>query len=590
MNRTLIALLCGAAFLSSAAEGQQEERQFLPPTMGWSSWNTYGANISENIIKKQADAMVDKGFAEAGYNYINIDDGYFANRDANGRLIIHPQRFPNGMKPVVDYIHSKGLKAGCYSDAGHNTCASKWGGERGGVGAGMYEHDAQDCEMYFNEFGFDFIKVDFCGGVNYHNDENLDLDPRERYTAISNAIKATGRTDVVFNVCRWAYPGTWVSEVADSWRTTGDINASWGSVRDIINENLYLSAYCGGGHYNDMDMLEVGRGLSTNEDITHFGMWCIMSSPLLIGCDMSTVSSSARKIMTNTELIALNQDPLGLQAYVASRDGGVYILVKDIETLNGLTRAVAFYNPTDAQQEATLYFSEIDLDGTVEMRDLVKHSDLDPVTDSFTVTVPAHGSKFYKVKGEERLERTVYEAETAFLSAYQELENNQWKETGVYSENENFSNGAGAGWLGKSNANDLIWKNVYVKEAGEYEAEIDYISGENRIINLTVNGEQRQKLNCNSGGWDKVATVKARFNLKAGNNEVRLFNASNWMPDIDCMTLTRVGDAGIGEIATDAEKNGPIVDLQGRIVSPDGNASSLPAGIYIKDGKKIKID
>lgn len=586
MKKSLIFLTLGAVALSAPAQ----EREFLPPTMGWSSWNTYGANISETIIKKQADAMVSKGFLDAGYNYINIDDGYFANRDANGRLIIHPTRFPNGMKPVVDYIHSKGLKAGCYSDGGHNTCASKWGGETGGVGAGMYEHDAEDCEMYFNEFGFDFIKVDFCGGVDYHNVEGLNLDARERYTAIHDAILATGRTDIVFNVCRWAYPGTWISDIADSWRTTGDINASWGSVRDIIKENLYLSAYCGGGHYNDMDMLEVGRGLTKDEDITHFGMWCIMSSPLLIGCDMSTVTTAARTIMTNPELIALNQDPLGLQAYVAAKDGEVYILVKDVQTRYGKTRAVAFYNPSDNAQKPTLNFVDVDLAGTVKVRDLVAHEDLEDAQDMMNVEVPKHGTRFFLLTADERLERTVYEAETAFLPAYQELENNQAKQTAIYSDKAVFSGGAGAGWLGQKATNDLQWRDVYVFEDGEYEIEIAYATGENRTMIMTVNDAQKKTFTCNSGGWDNVATVSQRITLNKGNNVIRLYTNSGWMPDIDCMTLTRISPSGIEAIEADIIDNSPIYDLQGRLVSADGTSAKLPAGIYVQSGRKIRIE
>ncbi|MDE5998804.1 MAG: glycoside hydrolase family 27 protein, partial [Bacteroidaceae bacterium] len=245
------------------------------PTMGWSSWNTFALNISEETIKNQAAAMRQSGLLKVGYDHINIDDGYFGGRDKEtGKLLIHPTRFPNGLKPVVDYIHRLGMKAGIYSDGGKNTCGNYHGGDKIAEGVGLYGHDQQDCDFFFKELGFDFIKVDFCGGVGYHNSENLYLDEEERYMAIAKAIANTGRTDVRLNVCRWDYPGNWVHDIATSWRTTGDINASWGSVKDILKQNLYLSAYCYDGHYNDMDMLEVGRGLSQEEDQTHFGMWC----------------------------------------------------------------------------------------------------------------------------------------------------------------------------------------------------------------------------------------------------------------------------------------------------------------------------
>lgn len=279
-----------------------------PPTMGWSSWNTYRVNISDKLIMKQADAMSRNGLKEVGYKYINIDDGYFGGRDASGELITHPVRFPNGLKQTVDHIHALGFKAGIYSDAGRNTCGSFWDKDSLGINVGFYGHDRQDADYFFKEIGFDFIKIDFCGGDAKQNFDQLGLDEQERFTAIHNAILATSRKDVRMNVCRWDFPGTWVHDVAFSWRISQDINPSWESVKNIIRQNLYLSAYASEGKYNDMDMLEIGRGMSEEEDKTHFGMWCIMSSPLLIGCDLTTISEKSLRLLKNEELIALNQD------------------------------------------------------------------------------------------------------------------------------------------------------------------------------------------------------------------------------------------------------------------------------------------
>ena len=161
-----------------------------PPLMGWSSWNTYGFQINDSVIKVQADAMVRLGFKDCGYNYINIDDGFFGGRDENGKLLIHPTRFPNGLRPLVDYIHGKGLKAGIYTDAGANTCASYWGQPKDtiGVGVGLYGHDAEDMALYFNELNFDFIKVDYCGADPGNNADGLDLDVEQRYKEIAAAI------------------------------------------------------------------------------------------------------------------------------------------------------------------------------------------------------------------------------------------------------------------------------------------------------------------------------------------------------------------------------------------------------------------
>ena len=553
------------------------------PTMGWSSWNTYGFNISESIIKKQADAMITKGYADAGYRYVNIDDGYFGGRDADGHLLIHPTRFPNGMKTVVDYIHAKGLKAGIYSDGGRNTCASYHGGDTWGIGVGLLGHDQEDCDFFFKDLGFDFIKVDFCGGVSYHNKDGLNLSEQERYRAIWNAIQNTGRTDVRMNVCRWDFPGTWVHEVATSWRTTGDINCSWGSVKSILKENFYLSAYATDGKFNDMDMLEVGRGLSTEEDKTHFGMWCIMSSPLLIGCDMTNISTTAHNLMCNSDLIGLNQDTLFLQAYVVNRVGETYILVKDLEKLNGTVRAVALVNLSDAAKVMEINFADLDLGGAVKMRDLFLRHDMGEKTESFKISVPAHGTKIYRLEAEERYERTIYEAETGYNSAYQEITNNQTAPSGSYSENDNCSGGAKAGWLGKKAENDLQWKNVYSKYGGSYTMTLDYISGENRYVTIQVNGRTIRRLSLNSGGWSTVKSTSLDIELNPGMNVIRLFNTSDWMPDIDCMRLQFNAPSAIDSVKTKKKKSS--------IYSIDGvrQTEATTPGIYIIDGKKVKL-
>lgn len=515
------------------------------PTMGWSSWNAYGFKINEEIIKSQADALVSTGLKEAGYIYLNIDDGFFGGRDSSGKLLIHPTRFPNGMKTVVDYIHSKGLKAGIYSDAGRNTCASYFGGDTIGVGVGLYGHDQEDIDLYFKELDFDFIKVDFCGGSPGHNADKLDLPEKERYTAISQAIRNTGRTDVRLNVCRWAFPGTWVHDVATSWRVTEDIYLGWNSIKSIVGQNLYLSAYATEGKYNDMDMLEVGRGLSAEEDKTHFGMWCIMSSPLLIGCDMTAIAEESLALMTNAELIALNQDKLGLQAYVVDKVNGAYLLVKDVQQLYGNRRAVAVYNPTDSEVTRAVDFLALDLGGKVAVRDLFERRDIGTFAASMDVTVPAHGTRIYLLEAENRYERTKYEAETAWLSDYQELSNNQAAETGIYEEAGYCSGGAKAGWLGRKASNDLQWRSVYSNEGGDYDLTLSFITGETRKVYLQVNGGEAQVLELNSGGWSSVGKKEVRISLQKGNNTVRLYNSSGWMPDIDCMELVKANSLDV---------------------------------------------
>ena len=551
------------------------------PTMGWSSWNTYGVNINEALIKRQADAMVSKGLKDVGFDHINIDDGFFGGRNAaTGELLIHSKRFPNGLKPVVEYIHGKGLKAGIYSDAGCNTCGNYYNGDTQSVNVGFYHYDQHDADFYFNDCGFDFIKIDFCGGDAPQNSQRLALDPQERYTAISEAIKNTGREDVRMNVCRWNYPGTWVHDVAFSWRTTHDINDSWNSVKGILAENLYLSAYCFDGHYNDMDMLEVGRSMTQEEDKTHFGMWCIMASPLLIGCDLANIKPLTLTLLKNTELIALNQDPLCLQAYVADLNNGCHILVKDIETLHGNRRAFAVYNPNDTQKKAVVNFSKLDLGGSVKLRDIFNKNDIGAYEGTFEVNVPAHGTRIYVAEAETRLERKRYEAETAYISDYQELLNNQSERTGIYEAASFCSAGFKAGWLGYSEENDLLWRDVYSENGGEYTLSIAFISGENRNISVSVNGKTVQTISANSGGWQTVGKKSLTIQLEKGNNTIRLFNPNTWMPDIDYIDVSPT-PSGIQSIKQNDKQKTAIYDLQGRQLP-----STPKKGIYIQGGRK----
>ena len=508
------------------------------PTMGWSSWNTFSVNISENIIKGQADAMVSQGLKDAGYQYINIDDGFQYGRTAEGKVRIHPQRFPNGLKVVSDYIHSKGLKAGIYSDAGDCTCGSLSNGDTQNTNVGMYGYEQVDADYYFKDLEFDFIKVDYCGG------RHLNLNEQEQYTAIHNAIVNTGR-DVRYNLCRWAYPGTWCHDISTSWRTTGDIYDGWASVKGILAENLYLSAYCYDGCYNDMDMLEVGRSMSEEEDKTHFGMWCIMSSPLLIGCNMATIKERPLALLKNPELIALNQDPLGLQAYVVQHVGETYVLVKDILTLHGKTRAVALYNPSDREEEMCISFSEVDLSGKVKVRDLFEHQDLGEKEGSISVVVPPHGTRIYKLEGENRLDRYIYEAETGFMQDYQEIYNNQSIGSGIYETSSAASGGAFSSWLGGKRSNSLKWRDVYVIEEADYTIHFCGSSAESRQLKVVLNGEEMGKITMNTSSWSTFKEYNMTLHLQAGSNCIEIYNENGWMPNMDYMSLEKVGEKSI---------------------------------------------
>ena len=510
---------------------------FEPPVMGWSSWNTYRIHISDSLIRRQADAMVATGLKDAGYRYVNIDDGFFGCRDKTGRLQVHSGRFPRGLKCVADYIHSKGLRAGIYSDAGSNTCGSIWDRDPNGIGVGMYGFEAQDADLYFNEWGFDFIKIDYCGAG-----QQLDLDEEKRYREIRQAIDSVCDRDISVNVCRWAYPGTWVKEIGQSWRISADITPDWWSVKAIIDKNLYLSAYAAEGHYNDMDMLEIGRGLRPNEEEVHFGMGGMMSSPLLIGCDLTAIPPASLELLKNPELIALNQDALGLQARVIQHDGEGYVLAKDIEQKRGKVRAVALYNPSDTSCIFSVPLSLLELDGKTKIRDLVRRQDEGFVKESLCDTLPARSVRILRLKAQRRLDPVRYEAEWAWMPLFSDLKK---RSRGVcYKPYAKASGGMVIANLGGEDENYAEWNDIHVRREGNYRICIAYVPTRgnereipDRILELDVNGEKLRIEELETAPAAGICTVARTIRLKAGYNRIRMGSSRTWTPDIDCFTL-----------------------------------------------------
>ncbi len=266
------------------------------PQMGWNSWNKFGCNINEKLIRDTIDALVNTGLSEAGYKYVNLDDCWQSGRDSNGRIIVD-KNFPNGIKPLADYAHEKGLLFGLYSDAGYKTCAGRPGS------LGYEEIDAQT----YAEWGVDYLKYDNCftDGTS----------PKIRYPVMRDALLKQSRP-IFYSMCEWGVedPATWSKPVGNSWRTTGDIANNWSSMISIIDVNNRWYEYAGPGGWNDPDMLEVGNGgMTVEEEKIHFGLWCISKAPLLIGCDITKMSKETFEILTNPEVIAINQDPLGVQ-------------------------------------------------------------------------------------------------------------------------------------------------------------------------------------------------------------------------------------------------------------------------------------
>lgn len=365
------------------------------PIMGWASWNNFRVDIDEDIIKAQADAMVETGLKKAGYTYINIDDGFFGGRDSEGNLLVHQQRFPGGMKSLSEYIHKKGLKSGIYSDAGLNTCASYWDKDTIGVGMGLYNNERKDLHLMLKEWDYDFIKVDWCGA------DWMGLDEEVRYTKIANIIRDI-KPEVVYNICRWEFPGKWAVDIADSWRISGDVANTFESVMHIVDQNAELWRYAGPGHVNDMDMLQVGRGMSYEEDKAHFSMWCMLSSPLIAGNDLTKMSDQTLGILTNNEMIEINQDPLVYQARRLKDEGDIEVWAKPLKsTLSGEV-AVALLNRSKSTRVMSFKMEDVGIDPrkSFTVRDVWEHKDLESNKNELTMKVPAHGIVVLKIHGE----------------------------------------------------------------------------------------------------------------------------------------------------------------------------------------------
>ncbi|MEU6123028.1 NPCBM/NEW2 domain-containing protein [Streptomyces sp. NPDC047123] len=359
----------------------------LTPPMGFNNWNSTHcrAEFDEAMVKGIADLFVEKGLKEAGYQYVNLDDCWaLPERDTNGTLVPDPVRFPGGIKAVADYVHAKGLKLGIYTSAGTKTCNSA--GFPGALG-----HERSDARQ-FADWGVDYLKYDNCN--------NQGVDARQRYTAMRDALKATGRP-IVYSICEWGEntPWEWAADVGHLWRTTGDISDSWGSMLSIMKRNLPLAPYAGPGRWNDPDMLEVGNGGMTDTEYrTHFSMWSIMAAPLLIGSDLRKASPRTFEILGNEEVIAVDQDPLGRQGSVVSSEGGRWVVAKQMK--DG-SRAVALFNETGSAQSVATTAKAVGLPGAdaYTLRDLWQHKSFH-TAGRIAATVPAHGTVLLRVSAD----------------------------------------------------------------------------------------------------------------------------------------------------------------------------------------------
>jgi len=386
---SVVLVVASLALLPSQGDQPRGNGRARAPPMGWNNWNHFGCDAqapSEALIKRQADAMVASGMAAAGYQFVNIDDCWaLPSRDRAGNLVPDPVKFPDGIKGTAAYVHAKGLKLGIYLDAGTQTCAAAIGsGFPGSLG-----HERQDARLIAS-WGVNYLKYDNC-----YNDG---VDATHRYVAMRDALTAAGRP-IVFSISEWGQnqPWTWAPKVANLWRTTGDIADDWATMLAVMDANAAHAISAAPGAWNDPDLLEVGNGgMTTTEDRAHFSMWAVMAAPLLAGNDLATMSAATRAILTNPEVIAVDQDPAGIQGTkVAEPAPGLQIWSKP---LHDGSRAVALLNRTSAAASITARWTTVGLASpAASVRDLWSHAARGTFAVGFTAVVPSHGVVLLRV-------------------------------------------------------------------------------------------------------------------------------------------------------------------------------------------------
>jgi alpha-galactosidase len=394
MRKLLGLLLC----VATSAYAQKWEGLALTPPMGWNSWNTFASNIDEKVVRETADSMAASGMRDAGYTYIVIDDTWsLKDRDANGNLVADPVKFPSGLKALGDYLHQKGFKFGIYSCAGMKTC--------GGY-PGSWGHEFQDARS-FASWGVDYLKYDWC--------DHGTADARDAYKRMSEALRAAGRP-VVFSLCEWGQnkPWEWAEPLAHLWRTTGDIYDSydgrkgWETGWKLIVDQQYtlvqgngpdgLSKYAGPGHWNDPDMLEVGReGLSIAESRAHFSFWCMLAAPLMAGNDVRGMKPEIRDLLTNKDVIAIDQDAAGKQGYRALSEPSTQTEIW-VKELSNNEWAVCLHNTGETAAELTVHWNRLwTIHGKYKLHDVWAKQDVGDTSAPFKTTVGSHDVVLFRL-------------------------------------------------------------------------------------------------------------------------------------------------------------------------------------------------
>ena len=371
----------------SGVFAQKTPNLALTPPMGWNSWNKFGSDINEKIVKEIADAMVSTGMSKLGYEYIVIDDYWQISRKADGTIVADSTKFPSGIKSLADYIHSKGLKFGIYSDGGRLTCGGR---------PGSHGYEEIDAKTYAS-WGVDYVKYDWCNAEG--------INRIKAYTDMSKALANSGRP-IVFSLCEWggSRPWTWAKNVGHLWRTTGDIQDCWDCKADfggfgwtsILDMQVGLEKFAGPDHWNDPDMLEVGNGKMKNKEyIAHFSFWCLLAAPLIAGNDLRTMTDSTRMILTNENAIKVNQDKLGIQGSKIFDESDFEIWSKK---LSNNETAIIFFNRNWEENTYKIDWKKLGIKQNSLMFDIWKNAELGNTGTTSELTIPGRSVLFYKLK------------------------------------------------------------------------------------------------------------------------------------------------------------------------------------------------
>lgn len=587
-------LAAAAMAVAAVTANAHPDSLVLTPPLGWNSWNVFHENINETQIKEVADAMVSSGLRDAGYIYLNLDDNWMdTKRDANGDLQNHPKTFPSGMKALADYIHAKGLKFGVYGDRGKRTCHhynSNWVSENG-----SYMHEEQDAKK-FAEWGVDYLKYDNCDPAPGSNQE-------EDYTRMSKALRNSGR-DIVFSICAWEYKD-WMPKIAHLWRTTFDIGPEWRStswyrgVYEIIDANDKYWKIAKPGNWNDPDMLEVdNRNLTYEEQKSQMTMWSIMAAPIMISSDVRKMSDQVKDLYLNKDMIAINQDSLGVQGHRISNVDGKQVWTKPLR--NG-DLAVALLNDNTSTQTIEVNFKDIGVEGEVEVRDAWQKKDLGPRS-SVSAEVPAHGSVLLRLILEP-VPREPFKGKAFAIPGKIEMED--FDVSGIGQGNVSYSDGDsdnqgnsdyrkgtpvdiyektdGRIVIGYNQKGDWLEYTVDVAETGEYTLGA-YVASANETssFKFSVDGTDiTEEISVPKGegddNYDDYNLVEKKVNLTKGEHILRFTVTSDWM-DIDYVQFEGSGTARIGKKVAQSRSAG--------LVKGERNAYSLTGRNLGRETKK----